>query len=94
MIKLNKATWMFIVNDLNTSVRDWYCKTYPDDDLGKSILSNMTFWDLVAALNAGLDVYKFLGVADSVVRERVFARIAKLAVCDYDDVYDTWMAAG
>ena len=92
MIRLNCDDWTDVVRDLNTSVRDWYVATYPTDDLGPKIPSGLTFWDVVAALNIGVDVYCVLWDAgDSIVRERIFTRIADIMNCDYDVIYNTWM---
>jgi len=92
MIRLNCDDWGEILLDLNASVRDWYVKEYPEDDRGSKIPSGLKFWDVVAALNIGADVYCFLGeAADSLVRERVFSRIANIMNCDYYDVYSTWL---
>lgn len=92
MIRLNCDDWTDTLKTLNSPVRAWYVATYPTDNLGKSIPVGLTFWDVVAALNIGADVYCFLGdAADSVVRERIFSRIADIMGCGYDAVYSTWM---
>ena len=92
MIRLNCDDWAPVVSALNTSVRDWYVASFPTDDLGPVIPSGLTFWDVVGALNIGADIYCFLGdAADSVVRERVFGRVADIVGCGYDTVHDTWM---
>lgn len=98
MIKLKGGDgWLFSVGELrNTKVRDWYMETYPKDSLGDRIDDSVTMWDVVALLNAGLGgrVYSLLGVGDSVLRERIFARIAGIVGCDYNDVYNTWLKGG
>jgi len=92
MIRLNCDNWVPVVGALNTSVRDWYCGAYPTDDLGPKIPDKLTLWDVVAALNIGADIYCFLGdAADSIVRERIFKRVADIVGCDYDVVYKTWL---
>lgn len=95
MIKIiDGAGWFFPCGDLRmTKVRDWYMETYPDDDLGPRLKKDVTMWDVVGLLNAGLGkhFYDLIGVGDSVIRERVFHRISKIVDCDYDDVYFTWL---
>lgn len=72
------------------SIREWYTAEYPSDELGSKI-GGLTFRDLVEGMNRGEDVYSLLGVGDSVVREHVFAELAKLLQVDYDMVYDKWL---
>lgn len=92
MIRLNCDDWMDKMTDLGASVRDWYVDAFPTDDLGPKIPAKLTFWNAIAALNIGADFYCFLGdAADSIVRERIFGRIANIMDCDYDTVYNTWM---
>ena len=92
MIRLNCDDFLPVVDRLNSSVRDWYVREFPSDDLGPTIPPLLTFWDAVAALNIGADIYCFLGdAADSVIRERLFSRIAEIVGCGYDTVYNTWM---
>lgn len=78
---------------MKESIRDWYMREYPTDDLGKEIEPAVTFTDLFEALDAYMDVYKLLGVGDSVIRERCFSRLAFLIGTDYDYIYDQWMRA-
>lgn len=94
MIRLNCDDWASTVASLRSPVGKWYMATYPSDNLGKDIPVGLTFWDLVAAMNLGADVYCFLGdAADSLVRERIFGRIADIMGCDCDVVYNTWLGA-
>ena len=73
-----------------TKIKDWYTTTYPDDDLGTE-LSTATFYDLFEALDHYKDVYKVLGVGDSIIRERVFSELAKIMKVDYEYVYEQWL---
>lgn len=95
MIRIeNRDSWFFNVGEMRmTNVRDWYVKNFPNDDLGPKLHKDVSFWDVMGLLNAGLGcrIYKMIGVGDSVIRERLFARLAELAGCDYDDVYKTWL---
>lgn len=69
----------------------WYAAAYPDDPVS---LTAATLSDIHSALVEGRDIYPLMGPgADSVVRERVFKRVAELSGSDYGDVYDMWLAA-
>lgn len=74
----------------NSKIRDWYVKAYPTDNLGEEI-SDATFVDLFDALDNYLDVYKLLGVGDSLIRERCFEKLAEIIDEDYGYVYEQWM---
>lgn len=39
----------------------------------------------------GGEVYEYLGVVDSLVRENVFSKIAAITGVEYEDVYDLWL---
>lgn len=92
MIRLNCDDWAPVVSKLKDKIRDWYVSSYPTDYLGSMIPDKLSFWDAVCALNIGVDIYCLLGdAADSVVRGRVFGKIAEIIGCDYDTVYNTWL---
>lgn len=76
---------------LATKIRTWYAREYPSDDLAKEISPTITFRDLFDALDAYQDVYELLGVGDSVIRERVFTKLAEIIGMDYDYIYDQWL---
>lgn len=73
-------------------VHDWYMETFPDDTLGMEINPELTFDDVLKALDDKKDIYVTLDVADSIIRERVFDRLAQLTGMDYDDIYTKWLA--
>ena len=75
---------------IHQKVRDWYALEFPSDDLGADI-SDITFDGVVECLNRGSDVYEALGVADSIVRERVFDRTAELLQVDYNVIFKKWI---
>lgn len=77
-------------DQIRQPIRDWYTSTYPDDDLGMN-LSDITFRDLHTGISQGLDVYDHIGVGDSIVRERLFDRLAELKSISYDAIYDMWL---
>lgn len=72
-------------------VKDWYKEFYGDDELGDEIREDLTFYDLFEAMDNYLNVYKVLGVDDSIVRERVFDKLAEIMDVDYDYIYDQWL---
>ena len=75
------------------NIMAWYVSEYPDDELGEAINPAATFLDLFEALDNYADVYDVLGVRDSVVRERAFAKLAELIEVDYEYVYEQWLRA-
>ena len=77
-----------------SKVRDWYQTRWESDDLGLEINPGITFQDLFDAMQRGVDVYAFLGVGDSIVRERVFDALATMMECSYDHIYYQWLNHG
>jgi hypothetical protein len=77
-----------------TKIRDFYMKAFPTDELGKDINGNATFQDAYECLQVGFDFYTFLGVSDSIVRERVFDALATLMGCPYEHIYYQWLDHG
>ena len=75
-------------------IRDWYVAEYPTDELGEEIREEVTFDGMRVALEGGDDVYDFLGVGDSIVRERCFAELADIFGVDYDVIYYAWLNDG
>ena len=71
-------------------MREFYLENYPTDDLGVEIKSNTTFYGLFDCLWSGNDVYKYIGVADSLVRERLFQELANRLQRPYGEVYVLW----
>ena len=74
-------------------IREFYLENYPTDDLGFELNETPTFAGLLNQLIVGGDVYQYIGVADSVIRERLFERLAEELEVSYDYVYDLWLAA-
>ena len=73
-----------------TPIRQWYL-AYFDDDMGEEINHLVSFEGLHEALQQGVDVYSYLGVCDSVIRERVFLGLSQFLDVDYEYVYDLWL---
>ena len=73
------------------NVKKWYCQKYPMDELGESINEDVTFADVLLRIAQGESAYFVIGVWDSIVRERIFAEVAKRMDCDYRVIYNIWM---
>jgi hypothetical protein len=78
-------------NVLNKRIGEYYLDTFETDDLGFKINSKATFGGLLRVLDNGGNVYEYIGVGDSIIRERVFGKLAKLMNVDYDVIYDKWL---
>lgn len=78
-------------DDKNILIKDWYIKNYPSDDLGEEINNDKTFNDIWNAIHNDVDVYSVLGVSDSIVRERVFEKLAEINGVEYGYVYNKWL---
>ena len=77
---------------MKTKIKEWYMKEYPTDELlGAEIDDDVTFEDLFEALENYKDVYKTLGVEDSIVRERVFDKLAIVMNVDYGYIHEQWL---
>lgn len=76
---------------LNTFLKDWYTKTYPDDKLGEKLNSRATFYDLFEALDNYQDIYNLFGIEDSIVRERIFEKLAEIMECPHEEIYNQWL---
>lgn len=72
-------------------LRDWYTTNFPSDELGIEIDDTATFDGLFETLDRRRDVYEYIGVYDSVVRERLFEKLAELAEMPYSYIYDQWL---
>lgn len=76
-----------------TKLREFYIGTFPDDRIGIEIDPNATFYDLFLTLDQYGDVYECIGIADSVVRQRMFAKLAEIMGVGYGEIYEQWMRA-
>ena len=72
------------------NVKDWYKKEFPTDTMGERIANDVTFDDVFKAIQHGKDVYSVIGVGDSVIRERVFKKLAQVEHISEDVLYDWW----
>ena len=78
-----------MIKDMN--IKEFYLNEYPTDELGVELNEKATFVGLVTELFGGHDVYDYIGVGDSLVRERLFSELAKQLNKPYDFVYDMWL---
>ncbi len=78
---------------MNMNIREFYLEMYPSDDLGVEINENATFDGLFRVLDTYGDVYEYIGVGDSLIRERLFERLSEIMGVSYNEVYDQWMMA-
>ena len=72
-------------------IKEFYIDNYPTDDLGIEISDSATFDGLNDSLKNDENVYDYIGVGDSVIRERCFEKLSEILGGSYDDVYDRWL---
>jgi len=72
----------------DNNVKTWYKKEYPDDELGDEINPEVTFNDIYNQIG---NIYKIINVNDSIVRERIFAKLSEIMNIDYDELYNKWL---
>jgi hypothetical protein len=73
------------------TIREFYLTNYPSDDLGLELNETPTFAGLLNQLIVGGVVYRYIGVGDSVIRERLFERLAEELEVSYEYVYNLWL---
>jgi hypothetical protein len=73
------------------NIRQYYLEAFPTDELGLELNETPTFAGLLNQLIVGGDVYQYIGVGDSIIRERLFARLAEELEVSYDYVYQLWI---
>lgn len=84
--------WLIIDDNLDSSVRKWYMSEFPTDDLGAEIPETVTFRGIFNAILNKQDVYDYIGVGDSIIRERCFSKLSEIANLDYDYIYYLWLS--
>jgi hypothetical protein len=73
------------------NIREFYVKNYPTDDMGNGINPQATFDGLWNVLKTYGDVYAYLYVYDSIIRERLFEKLSIDKDVDYDVIYNQWL---
>tara|TARA_R110000803_G_C11833755_1_gene303660 strand:- start:339 stop:581 length:243 start_codon:yes stop_codon:yes gene_type:complete len=76
------------------NIKQYYMKQFPEDSIGEEIREDITFLGLRNILYGDYDVYDYIGVGDSLVRERLFEQLSKDIGQDYGFVYDLWLSQG
>ena len=79
---------------ITTTLFDFYKSEYPTDDMGEDIKRDITFGDLFDFLDMKRDdedIYDFIGAADSLIRERLFAELSNISGHDYEEIYNQWL---
>ena len=71
-----------------TNIKTWYTSTFPTDELGSEINPQASFDGLKKNLP---NVYDYIAVSDSLVRERVFSELAVRMNVSYDHIYYKWL---
>lgn len=70
------------------NIKNWYKANYPNDDLGDEINSSASFKTIMGNLK---NIYEYIGVYDTLVRERVLQETAKRQEKDYSYIYNKWI---
>ena len=101
-----KTNWSLIVENMlyelplmekqfktttQSEIKTWYLTTYSDDKQGVNINWDITFEQAAYCLKSKDDFYEFIGIADTIIRERIFEKIAELYEIDYSVVYNQWL---
>jgi hypothetical protein len=73
------------------TIREYYLETFPSDTLGLELNETPTFSGLLNQLITNGDVYRYIGVTDSVVRERLFEKLSEELEVEYNYVYNLWL---
>jgi hypothetical protein len=73
------------------NIKEFYLENYPSDELGIELNETPTFAGLLNQLIVNGDIYHYIGVGDSIIRERLFEQLAKELEVSYDYVYNLWL---
>ena len=76
---------------MDEELRDWYKKEYKDDDIEDELPSDTFAVVLAGFFNNPEEFEENYCANDSIVRERIFQKLADLCNVDYDDFYDFWL---
>tara|TARA_B100000780_G_C20729772_1_gene289969 strand:- start:64 stop:312 length:249 start_codon:yes stop_codon:yes gene_type:complete len=77
------------------NIKRFYITEFPTDELGVELNEKANFLGLLDTLSNdanGENVYSYIGVYDSLVRERLFERLAGQLEKPYKYIYEKWMS--
>jgi len=72
-------------------IKQFYIENYPTDELGIELKDDTNFTGLLNELFTNNDIYGYIGVGDSIIRERLFEKLSEILNCSYDYVYNLWL---
>ena len=72
-------------------IKEFYLSNYPTDELGVELNENTNFTGLLNELVTNNDIYGYIGVGDSIIRERLFEKLSEILKKPYHYVYDLWL---
>ena len=75
------------------NIRDYYLTHFPTDALGTEINPHASWGGLIDVLNNQGDVYQYIGVGDSMIRERLFWGLSQITATPYNEIYAKWLMA-
>ena len=73
------------------NIKQFYIENYPTDELGIELKDDTNFTGLLNELFTNNDIYGYIGVGDSIIRERLFEKLLEILNCSYDYVYNLWL---
>ena len=73
------------------NIKEFYLSNYPTDELGLELKDDTNFTGLLNELFTNNDIYGYIGVGDSIIRERLFEKLSEILNCSYDYVYNLWL---
>jgi hypothetical protein len=82
-----------VMRDKDMKIKEYYLEMFSTDELGVEINPQATFDGLFRILDNYEDVYEYIGVCDSIIRERCFEKLSQIMGCDYNVIYDQWLTA-
>jgi hypothetical protein len=90
---MESFTYLYKVmnEEIMMTIKEFYLEEYPTDDLGLEIDPVGTFNGLSKVLDNYENVYEYIGVADSLIRERCFEKLSEIMNVRYNEVYNLWL---
>jgi hypothetical protein len=76
------------------TLKSWYISEFPSDrEEAENLNPSATFEDLFRTLDNYGNVYECMGYVDSLIRERLFERLAEIMEVSYNEIYEQWLKA-